>query len=196
MPTWKTIVQAKDEFEEYSMQDRELDSGLAAESVKILRSAIKTEDDLFLYCAALNYLNVFNKKYPNEMVKILEKELNGKIVKNGYYFKNFVDKALMSIVANEDFTLSSFCTFNSGRSVIIDIARVQFVFHNVKISKETKELIDKEIDKRSKRMISKYMSERLEKFRLQPIAESVLDYAKQLENLTIFVNDRYAIENE
>ena len=196
MPTWKTIVQAKDEFEEYSIQDRELDFGLVTESVKILKSAIKTEDDLFLYCAALNYLNVFNKKYPNEMVRILEKELNGKIVQNGYYFKNFVDKALMSLLANQDFTLSSFCTFNSGRSVIIDIARVQFAFHNVKISKETKGLIDKEIEKKSKRMMSKYMPEQLEKLRLQPIAEPVLDYAKQLENLTIFVNNRYTIENE
>ena len=196
MPTWKTIVQAKDEFEEYSIQDRELDFGLVTESVKILKSAIKTEDDLFLYCAALNYLNVFNKKYPNEMVRILEKELNGKIVQNGYYFKNFVDKALMSLLANQDFTLSSFCTFNSGRSVIIDIARVQFAFHNVKISKETKGLIDKEIEKKSKRIMSKYMPEQLEKLRLQPIAEPVLDYAKQLENLTIFVNNRYTIENE
>ena len=161
-----------------------LSEDLAKKSARILKKEINTTEDLFLYCAALNYLNSFVKKDESKTAKILREELNEKYIKSGYSFKRYVNSALFEIMAKK-IQDSSLTIFHNGSLVMITVGGVQFSFHDVKIFEETKDLLYQEEKNVEKGKPSKISSEKWHGVRLQPIALPVFKYAENLENLTI-----------
>ena len=155
----------------------------ARECAQNLFKEISTVEDLFLYCASLNYLNAFVKRDTSMTEIILTEEVPGGYVRHGYSFKRYVNVALIRLMLDK-FKNCSFVCEKGGELVMINVCGVQFSFHNVKIYDKTKQLMNEEIKKHKNQKESTFLPEKWRGLRLQPIAGEVYRFAKELENLT------------
>ena len=159
----------------------------AEQAVKNLSNAILNKEDLFLFCASLNYLNAYIKSGSNknkELANLLKQEFPTMKFKNGYGFKKFVNIALIAIL-DKDFKGVTFRRFpNENGLVMITIDGLQFSYHGVGIYSSIIEDVKKEENKAKSDKSKKVGDKDWEGLRLQPVAQNVFDFASDLEGLS------------
>ena len=123
---------------------------------------INNREDAFLYYSSLNLLNTYVKQNKNV----------------SYYFKSCVTSAFDSIIENN--LDASFYYDTNEHLLIINIMGLQFSFHYVKLSAKMN------FAKNFKNKLSKeyYKPQNWEGIRLQPVAESLFNFANNLEGLS------------
>lgn len=159
----------------------------AKQAVKNLKLEILTKEDLFLYCASLNYLNAYIKTgggKKQELARLLSETFPTMKFKNGYGFKKFINVALLAILGN-DFDGVTFTLFpKENNLVMITINGLQFSYHGVCVYSNVLEDIKKEKEKLKKGQTTKVAYKEWEGLRLQPVAQKLFDFAKDLEGLS------------
>lgn len=176
----KSDIKKKNDFAETNKES-------AVEAVHNLSNAIENKEDLFLYCASLNYLNAYIKTGANkkqELVALLKEEFPNMKFKNGYGFKKFINVVITSILGNE-FDDVNFERFpNENNLVMITINGLQFSYHGCFIYDSILEDVVKEEGKFKRGDSKKITGKKWEGLRLQPAAQDVFDFAMKLEGLS------------
>lgn len=159
----------------------------AKEAIKNLGLSILTKEDLFLYCASLNYLNAYIKSgsgKKQEVAKLLGEEFPQMHFKNGYGFKRFINVALLAILGN-DFDNVTFARFpNENNLVMITIDGLQFSYHGAFVYNNVLVDVVNEEKKLKTGQPTKVSYKEWEGLRLQPVAQRLFDFAKDLEGLS------------
>lgn len=156
------------------------------QAINNLAIHIKSKEDLFLYCASLNYLNRYIKlskaKNDRKILESLKEKFPKMKFKNGYGFKKFINIALVSILDHdfEDVKFKRFSRENNLVMIVVD--GIQFAFHGVFVFNDILEEIVKEEKMFGKGKKSKITDKQWEGLRLQPIAQEVYDFATELRN--------------
>ncbi len=125
---------------------------------------ITNTQDAFLYFASLNLLNSY--------VKTDKKNIS-------YGFKRLVSAGIDGILANEVENVT-FCYDAKEKSMLINVAGLQFGFHNVKPNSSVKFLMLNPGNENGKY----YKQQSWEGVRLQAMAVSLFDFANNLEGLS------------
>ena len=187
----KTIDELKQKLKKIK-NGNALTKKYAETAVQNLNLVIETKDDLFLYCASLNYLNAYVKKgegKKREVHKLLKKQFSKIYFQNGYGFKKFVNVAISAILDN-DFENVTFRRFPQDKNlIIITIDGLQFSYHGIllydRVLRDVIEEERKSINNQSRKIDNK----KWEGLMLQPVAQEVLVFAENLEGLTNKVFD-------
>lgn len=187
----KTIDELKQKLKKMK-NGNSLTMKYAETAVQNLNLVIENKEDLFLYCASLNYLNAYVKKSEGkkrEVHKLLKKQFPKMNFQNGYGFKKFVNVAISAILDN-DFENVTFRRFPQDKNlIIITIDGLQFSYHGIllydRVLRDVIEEERKSINNQSRKIDNK----KWEGLMLQPVAQEVLVFAENLEGLTNKVFD-------
>lgn len=138
------------------------DEKAIAAKANIKTMAINNIQDMFLFYASLNLLNTYVKQ--------------NKRSKHDYDFKKYVNFGLESVLANGGMKDVSFDIDNKEGTTLVNVAGVQFSFHYVMRSQAL------ELAMRTKHPM--YKPQQWEGLRLQQSADTIFDWASNLEGLS------------
>lgn len=160
----------------------------AEKSLKTM--CIMNVQDAFLFYASLNFLNSYVKVHKDEVK---------------YKFKSHVNEGI-EVIMKYNIPDCTFSYDNVEKSTSVNILGMQFSFHFIKPSEVMKSAMENEDDPNHKF----YKQEKWSGIRLQPVAESVFNFANNLEGLSnislagnlreyqdeCVLRDKYNIEND
>ena len=184
---WKDIKKLKNMISDEQQEKAEIDEKEYIKeedylvATKIVKEhKVKNPLELFLYCSALNLLNAYEKQ---------EKTHN-------YWFKNAVEKAILDMIflfeGREDMSFYMEKKYgdkprNRDRLfpnvTYINIAGIQFSFHQAGFSTETSRLIEEESQLAENGETSLYKEQEWEKLRLQNVASTLFKFAVKLQGI-------------
>ena len=159
----------------------------AKQAVENLSIAVLNKEDLFLFCASLNYLNAYIKSGGNkkqEVAQLLREEFPKMTFKNGYGFKRFVNVALLAILGNnfDDVTFERFP--DQQNLIMITVNGLQFSYHGCFVYNNILPNVLNEEEKFKRGESKKVTGKDWEGLRLQPVAQEVFNFAMDLEGLS------------
>lgn len=119
--------------------------------------------DAFLYFASINLINTYVKSHKDV----------------SYNFKLSVNSGIDGLIAN-DVENATFCYDAAEKAMMVNIAGLQFSFHNVKPNASMQYLMLNPSDENGKF----YKKESWQGVRLQTMAETLFDFANNLDELS------------